>query len=249
MGLIGGAALGAVGSLGAAAIGSGASKSAANAQAGAARDATQSQLQMYNQTRNDLAPFMSYGNNAFTQLANIFGFGGTAGGGSGGSFGPNPQLATQLLTQMPGYQFGVDQGVQALDRSAASRGTALSGGQLKDITTFGQNYGMMNAWQPYISQLSGAAALGENAAAGVGNIGATTGANVARTQLAAGEAAAAGTVGSANQWTSGFAGATQALSPLFTSSYSNPTIGGQTGAQFASSLNFNGYNPAAGISF
>ena len=290
MGLAAGAAIGAVGSLGAAAIGSGASKSAANAQTQAAREAQQTQLQMYNQTRGDLSPFMAYGGNAFSQLASIFGFGGGPrtsmdigqsigmggsplgmyGGGfgaggltgfdgvsglsvpqsqAGGQFGqPNPALATQLLTQFPGYQFGLSQGTEALDRSAASRGLALSGGQLKDLTTFGQNYGMMNAWQPFISQLNQAASLGENAAAGAGNIGQATGAGIAQSQLAAGDARAQGISQGANQWTSGLQGAANAISPLFTSSYGGATIGGQTGQEFASNLNFNNYNPAAGLS-
>lgn len=237
MGLAAGAAIGAVGALGSAAIGSSATSKAADAQTQAAQMAQQTQLQMYNQTRSDLQPYMNYGNNAFSQLANIFGFGGQAGGG--GTFGPNSQLATQALTQMPGYQFGLDQGVQALDRSAASRGTALSGGQLRDSQIFGQNYAMQNAWQPYISQLNSAAGIGENAAAGVGNIGASTGAGVAQSQLAAGQSQAAGIVGGANQWTSGIQGVTNALSPLFTSSYGGQggaSINGINGAQFGSQL-------------
>lgn len=38
----------------------------------------------------------------------------------------------------PGYQFGVQQGVKALEGSAAARGTARTGGALKDIMAFGQ---------------------------------------------------------------------------------------------------------------
>lgn len=38
----------------------------------------------------------------------------------------------------PAFQFALDQGVQARDRSAAARGQLGSGNQLKELTTFGQ---------------------------------------------------------------------------------------------------------------
>jgi hypothetical protein len=38
----------------------------------------------------------------------------------------------------PGYQFTLAQGMKALDQSAAARGQAISGGQLKALTQFGQ---------------------------------------------------------------------------------------------------------------
>lgn len=41
----------------------------------------------------------------------------------------------------PGYQFRAQQGQQAIDRSAAARGTLLTGGTLKDLEQFGQDYG------------------------------------------------------------------------------------------------------------
>lgn len=50
------------------------------------------------------------------------------------------------VRSLPGYQFAQDQGVQALDRSAASRGMLNSGRQQKDLLRFGtgladQTYG------------------------------------------------------------------------------------------------------------
>lgn len=45
---------------------------------------------------------------------------------------------------MPGYQFDLDQGIQALQRSAASKGSLLTGGTLKGLTQFGQNYADTN---------------------------------------------------------------------------------------------------------
>jgi len=40
----------------------------------------------------------------------------------------------------PGYQFRLDQGNKQLQRMAAARGTVLTGGTVKDLTQFGQDY-------------------------------------------------------------------------------------------------------------
>lgn len=41
----------------------------------------------------------------------------------------------------PGYRFRLDAGTQALNRSAAARGVLRTGGTLKDIAEYGQNFG------------------------------------------------------------------------------------------------------------
>jgi hypothetical protein len=195
-----GGGLSAVGGIASAAIGSNAAQSAAKTQANAAQSAEQTQLQMFNTVQQNLAPYNQAGQGALSQLANIFGF------GPGGTGQPNAAAATSQLTNFPGYQFGLNQGVQALDRSAASRGLLLSGAQLKDAQTYGQGYAQQQAWAPYVSELSSVAGLGENAGAGVGNAAVQTGSGVASSQLAAGQATAAGQVSSANQLTSGLSG-------------------------------------------
>jgi hypothetical protein len=43
--------------------------------------------------------------------------------------------------QEPGYQFRLDAGRQALERSAAARGVLRTGGSLKDLLEYGQNFG------------------------------------------------------------------------------------------------------------
>lgn len=182
--------------LAAAGIGAAGSIVSSNNAAKAAKSASNTQLQMYQQTRADLLPFSSSGASAMSQLANLFGFG--PGGG-----GPNAAAATSALTQFPGYQFGLNQGVQALDRSAASRGLLLSGAQLQDTQKFGQQYAMQQAWQPYVSGLQFAANLGENAAAGTGAAGTAAASGAAQAQLAGGQASANGVAGVTNALQSG----------------------------------------------
>lgn len=161
--------------------GGGSGGGGSNPAVDAANTAAQTQLQMYNQTRQDLMPFSSSGASAMSQLATLFGFG--PGGG-----GPNAAAATSQLANFPGYQFGQQQGVQALDRSAASRGLLLSGAQLKDTQQFGTQYAMQQAWQPYVSGLQFAANLGENAAAQTGTAGAAAANGAAQSQQNAGQA-------------------------------------------------------------
>jgi hypothetical protein len=198
--ILGAGALGVGGAVASGVIGSNAAQSAAQTQANAANLATNTQLGIFNQTQQNLQPYNQVGQSALSQLASLFGL---STGGAPGT-GPTPATAaaaTSALTQYPGYQFGLKQGSQALSASAASQGLELSGGQLAAQQQYGQNYAMANAWNPYVSQLNTLASNGQNAGASLGAIGATTGNNVAQTQLAAGQATAAGTVGSANALT------------------------------------------------
>lgn len=186
------AIIGGIATIGGGLLSANASKNAAKTQAAAAQQGVQAQQQMYEQTRSDLAPYLTTGNSALSQLAQLFGL------GSGGPSGATAQQATQALTQYPGYQFGFDQGIEALDRSAAAKGLVLSGGQRRDITQFGTNYALQQAWAPYLAQLNSMSQLGENAGAQVGQFGQNTANQIAQGYLNAGQATASGQVGAAN---------------------------------------------------
>ena len=73
------------------------------------------------------------------------GFGGGGGGSAGqpvglGTFaaGSLMGLAAKTLPESPGFQFRISEGQKALERSAASRGTLLSGGTLKSLERYAQ---------------------------------------------------------------------------------------------------------------
>lgn len=88
--------------------------------------------------------------------------GGPKGGGGGGvsgfgdlggrptfNFGNVPEFTPpdfkvptwqEVQANDPGYQFRLKGGTDALERSAAARGTLRTGGTLKDIVDYGQNY-------------------------------------------------------------------------------------------------------------
>jgi hypothetical protein len=199
--------------IGSAVVGAAGSAFAGSEQASGAKKGVNAQLSMYNQTRSDLAPYMNTGSQAFGQLGNLLGLNG-------------PMNSASMLSQLqnyPGYQFAVQQGQQGLDRTAASRGLLLSGGQLKD--TINYNQGMADQlYGTYAGQLSGAAGLGENAAAQTGNAATATGQGVASGYQNAGTANA-----------SGIAGATNNIGGLLQSQDFQALFGGSNSSGFGSS--------------
>lgn len=87
--------------------------------------------------------------------ANALGLGGAAGN----------EAATNAFQAGPGYQFALDQGLEALNRNAAARGQLASGNNTQDILKYSQ--GLANQeygnWQDRLGQFSN---LGFNAASG-----------------------------------------------------------------------------------
>lgn len=77
--------------------------------------------------------------------------------------------------QTPGYQFQVDEGVRALDHSAAARGMTASGAQMKALTRFGQGTANQeyNNWLNRVGAVAGQAPQAAGAQSGIyGNLGA-----------------------------------------------------------------------------
>ena len=121
---------------------------------------------IYQQDQTLLAPYQQVGAQAAGTLATDL--------GSGGSL-TTPFTASMMDAYDPGYQFRLQQGQQALERSAAARGTQLSGGTLKDLASYEQGLASseyQNAFSRYMAQqqqtygmLSNTASLGNTAAA------------------------------------------------------------------------------------
>lgn len=229
MGLVAGAAIGAVGAIGSAVIGGGAAKSAANTQSDAAKYAADMQMKQYEQTRTDLAPWRTAGEGALGTLT--------------GSLADLTARPTGFQ-QDPGYQFAFNEGQRAIDSSAASRGMLMSGGTLKDLARFGtgladQQYG--NWWAREMAlkdntynKLSGVATMGQNAATQTGHIGQNAVASAGNYVTQGANAAAAGTIGRANAWSQGLGNlASLAMTPgLFGG-------GGNTYARLTPDINAN----------
>ena len=164
----------AVGAVGAAGIQAGATISAANTEADAAKYGANLQSQaaanslafnqnIYSDTKANEAPFVAAGQGAINSLASS-----TAPGGSlntpytqqftaptptalpSGFQAPAPfSFSGVNETNDPAYQFDLQQGQQAVQRSAAAQGGLVSGGALKDLDNYSQGVASNQYQQSY----------------------------------------------------------------------------------------------------
>lgn len=151
--------------------------------AGAAEDAQDAQKDYLKRIRKDMAPYMAKGTMALDKLWD---------------FMEDPSR----VTEMPGYQFALGEGTNALLKSRAATGNLLSGATGRELTRYGQNFATTN-WLNYLRPYQQMAAAGQNAAAGMGGITAGAANNISRNILAEG-GAKVGAVGNiTNSLTSG----------------------------------------------
>lgn len=179
-------------------LASSAAGKAAGAQESAANTASAEQGREFDINQANLKPYQDAGKSVLPELQ-----GGLA---PGGEFNSNFTLAD--FNQDPGYQFRMDQGQKALEASAAARGGALSGGNLKAIQQYGQDYASneySNAYNRFnndqttrFNRLSALAGTGQTAATTLGNLGTQTASSIASNTLASGNAQAAGYIGQSN---------------------------------------------------
>jgi len=128
-----------------------------------------------------------------------------------------------LLTD-PGYKFGLDQGTQGIERGQASRGNYLSGGAMKELARYNEDYAgtkfnegfgrAQSTWNTNLgaynqnrntiySFLTGQSQMGQNSAAQVGAAGNQTAATVGGNLTGAANATAAGEIAGSNALVSG----------------------------------------------
>jgi len=134
----------------------------------AAQDAANLQLSMYQQQRQDQAPWRDAGTNALQQLTTL-----------SGQFGHVPTAAEVMAT--PGYQFGLDQGKNALQGTAAAQGGLYSGKAGRDLTKYATDYAtgqynnafnrQQSAENAIWNRYAGLAGIGQTATNQVGQAG------------------------------------------------------------------------------
>jgi hypothetical protein len=143
----------------------GATAGANQAIAGGVTGANQALQNYLSQATGYLSPYMQAGAQGLTQLQAFMGPGGA---------GTTPFNASMMEAQDPGYQFRLQQGAQALQRSAAATGGVLGGAQEKALDRYSQDYASneyQNAFNRYMAQnqqqynmLAGLANYGQGAA-------------------------------------------------------------------------------------
>jgi hypothetical protein len=177
-------------------LGSNAINSGLDAQGRATAEANAVLGNIYNQQREDLSHYKAAGQNALSGLA-------------------NPDLQRDFTAadfeRDPGYDFRMQEGMKALERSAAAKGGLQSGGTLKALTRYNQDFAsneFQNARNNFnanresrFNRLSSIAGMGQNAVGqsvnAAGNYGAAMSQNI--TGMGNAQAAAGMAKANANQ--------------------------------------------------
>lgn len=144
-------------------------KKAAQGAANSAKRGAAAGLQQYKEYNQ---PFYDAGTSSLSRLERL----------NAGDF--------SAFEQSPDYQFAFDQGVEGINRAAASRGALNSGGTDIDLMRFGHGMARQN-YGDYYSRLAQLAAAGHQSAQGIG------GQAVGASNLA-GQAQGQGMIGGAN---------------------------------------------------
>ncbi len=188
-------------------------------QAQEAQAARAQQERMYQEGVARMEPFRQGGVAATNRMQELYGIGGNPNAAGYGSYAQPFSMADYQAD--PGYQFLVEQGQKAIDRSAAARAGLQSGEALRAATRFGQEMGSQeygNAYNRFLQQrelqmrsLQGLASPGSSMAASGAQIGAQTGQNMANTMMLGAQAMGQGLENAGQARASSYMGGASAL--------------------------------------
>ena len=148
------------------------------------------QKELADRAYNDQAPYRAQGVNALSQLAT----------------GINTPTSAADVMADPGYQFGLDQGQQAIDRKIAAGGGRVSGQSIKAAARFGvgaatAGYGAADQRRENrLARLQTLAGLGQSATTTSGQTGMQYGANAGNTMVNQGDNAGLASRAQGNVW-------------------------------------------------
>lgn len=200
-----------------------AAKQAAEAQSSAADAATKLEREMFQQSREDMLPWLQAGSGALPELLRLAGLErykipgqrnmqfdesarlkaelGPKQSMQPDTYGyrrstdPNAMLSTLALD--PGYQFRRAEGMRGLENSAAARGGLLSGNFIRNAQRYGQDLASQEYGNAF-NRLAGIAGVGQTQAQQLAGLGSQYAGNVGQNMMNAANARASGYVGKAN---------------------------------------------------
>lgn len=177
---------------------------AAKAQKAAADKSAEVQQYMYDTSRADFAPWRDVGKSALYKLAGMYGVGtGTGGTGTTGAAGSSDASAPYGgFEASPGYQWRLDQGVQAAERSASSRGLLGSGAAMKAVQRYGEGLAS-SEYENYTNRLASLAGVGQSATQSTSAAGQNAANGMSQAYTQAGNATASSYLNTGNAVNSG----------------------------------------------
>ena len=207
-------------------------KEAADAQADAAKNATRvsaqssanaiaSQERMFDKNASMSLPWRSIGERSLNELYYQMTGQKATEDFTPANAGPPGQIQPFDFQADPGYQFRMDQGIQAVNRGASAAGQLDSGARNKDLIRFGQGLGSdeygraYNRWesqrnfdyndrQNYLNRLAAMSGTGQTAAAQTGQAASAAGAGMANTYMNFGNADNNNAIAGGNAQASGY---------------------------------------------
>jgi len=166
-----------------------AQKSASAQQAASAQAGIDEQRRQFDTVRQLLQPFVEGGTGAFRQQLDLTGVS-----------GPEAQSAALAAIQGgPEFAALTQQGENAILQNASATG-GLRGGNTQAALAQFRPQVLSSLIEQQYNRLGGLSTAGQNAAAGVGNAGISTGANVSNLLQQQGAAQAGGTLAAAQTW-------------------------------------------------
>ena len=171
-------------------------RKAGNKQGDASASALEEQRRQYDLNRADQQPYKDVGYGALRDLTGL------------SQMDPTPDAATVMGS--PGYQFGLKEGLDNVQNTAAARGGLYSGGALKALTRYGNDYATTkfndennrlqsnfgNRW----NRLAGLAGIGQSATNQTGKAGAAYANEVGDIGMLNAKSQGANGIAQANVW-------------------------------------------------
>ena len=190
------------------------------------------QREMFDIGRADLQPYREGGVTAQNRLTTLLGIGGDTTAADYGKY--SKDFGVSDFTTDPGYQFRLEQGVKALNASAAARGMGMSGANIKGATEYGQNLGSQeyqNAFNRYqtnrtaqLAPLQSLYAGGQAAAAGSAAQAGALGTNLGNTYTNLGQGLGQAAVAGGNAQASGYLNQANAVTNALNQGMSSYTM-------------------------
>jgi len=172
-----------------------AQQNAAQMQAQATQNAAAQQMQMFNTLNQQQAPYRQAGYDALTKIQDMLPY-------------LTKQVTAQDLQNMPGFTFGLNQGVGAAGQSAnvGGGGSNVDMARTKFATDYATNVGLpqyLNQRTGIYNTLAGIAGLGQVSQGQTQTLGQNVATNLGQLGIGGASALGAGQIGAANAYAGG----------------------------------------------